>query len=221
MRNKLKKFLKNLPDKPGILGRVKYHETAVLIPLLWENGELYIILEKRASHIRQGDEISFPGGHFSKTEDSNTQETAIRETSEELGITKNTIEVLGQLDSLVSPIGSIIDVFIGELQLEEHNPIVPNLSEVQSILKIPLSFFLENDPEIYKVKLEIKPYHYNKNGDKITTFPTQKLQIPSRYHKPWGGKLQNIYVYKFQGEIIWGITAEILYEMIKIWIQEN
>lgn len=217
MQHKLKKFLKNLPDKPGILGRVKYHETAVLIPLLWENGEIYIILEKRASHIRQGDEISFPGGHFSRTEDKNTQDTAIRETSEELCISPQTIEVLGQLDSLVAPIGSIIDVFIGELQLDEQTPIVPNLSEVQSILKIPLSYFLENDPETYKVKLDIKPYHYNENGELITTFPAQKLNVPSRYHKPWGGKLQNIYVYKFKDEIIWGITAEILYEMIKIW----
>ncbi|MDY6914986.1 MAG: CoA pyrophosphatase [Candidatus Cloacimonadota bacterium] len=217
MQHRLEKFLKNLPETPGILGRNKYHNTAVLIPLMWQQEQLFLILEKRAPHIRQGDEISFPGGHFSKSEDNNTQDTAMRETSEELGISTKKIKVLGQFDSLVAPVGSIIDVFIGELKIEKENQILPNLSEVQSILKIPFTFFIENEPEIYKVKLEIKPYHYKSNGEKITTFPAQKLQVPSRYHKPWGGKLQNIYVYKFKGEVIWGITAEIIYEMIKIW----
>ncbi|VEH40016.1 putative NUDIX hydrolase [Fusobacterium varium] len=85
MREKIVELLKNTKER--IIGQDKYANSAVLIAIAEFNKKEYIILEKRAVEIRQGGEISLPGGRCDE-KDKNSKETAIRETIEELGIPK-------------------------------------------------------------------------------------------------------------------------------------
>jgi len=63
-KDRIRSLQQRLPQWPGILGREKYHSSAILVPLVTINGEEQLLFEKRAPHIKQGSEICFPGGHF-------------------------------------------------------------------------------------------------------------------------------------------------------------
>ena len=89
-----------LVNASDILGKDKYFNSAVLIPLIQVNEELHFLFEKRANHIRQGGEVSFPGGEFDSKKDQSFRQTAIRETSEELGIPAEIIKVMARLEHL-------------------------------------------------------------------------------------------------------------------------
>jgi|TARA_B100001971_G_scaffold27069_1_gene21432 8-oxo-dGTP pyrophosphatase MutT (NUDIX family) len=100
-----------------------------------------ILMTKKAKTLKQhGGEISFPGGKW-QSSDHDLLETAIRETNEELSLSIDRNQILGQLDNVttlnskytITPFISIIDK-------------IPNLkpnSEVESVLHIPLFSFLE------------------------------------------------------------------------------
>src|SRR3712207_8169645 len=65
----------------NVLHAGKYKCAAVMTCLYEEDGEQYIVLEKRANGIRQGGEISLPGGKRD-FQDIDFKMTAIRETSD-------------------------------------------------------------------------------------------------------------------------------------------
>jgi hypothetical protein len=74
---------------------------------------------------------------------------------------------------------------------------------------------LNTNPDIYDIVIEIKPY-VEKNGEKIVLFPTKDLNLPERYHDKWGGIKNKVYVYHTKYGTLWGITAKLVYEFIKI-----
>jgi 8-oxo-dGTP pyrophosphatase MutT (NUDIX family) len=80
-KKELKKLVKNLPDKPGVMARDRYFNSAVLIPIVKIKDEYYLIFQKRAAHIRQGGDICFPGGRKEEN-DKSFKDTALRETYE-------------------------------------------------------------------------------------------------------------------------------------------
>ncbi len=203
----------NLPRFPNVQGREKYVNTAVLVPLIWQNNEYHFLFQKRGINIKQGGEICFPGGKFDQIKDRSYQDTAIRECIEELGIEKNKIIIIGQLDTVIAPMGVAIDPFVGILDIINLQELHINHAEVESIFTLPVSYFKKNSPEIYKVRLEIQPSYINDNGEEIVLFPAKELGLPKRYWKPWGGKKYRVLVYKTNVGIIWGVTAEIIYEI--------
>ncbi len=210
----ISKLKSNLPKTPGILRKEKYFNSAVLIPLIFLNGEYSLLFEKRAVDIRQGGEICFPGGEYDSLLDKSYIDTAIRETVEETGIEKAAIELLGQLDTFIGPMGVTVDPFIAIINIKDINDLPFDKNEVEKLFTVPISFFVNNPPEIYYVKLKFHPEEIDKNGNTIITFPADELKLPSKYSKPWHGKKHEIFVYKTNGEIIWGITAELIREFI-------
>jgi coenzyme A diphosphatase NUDT7 len=213
-KDDLYKLKIKLPSVPGILGKDEYFNSAVLISLVMINGEYNFLFEKRAADIRQGGEICFPGGEYDKAIDSSFQETAIRETAEELGIKKEDILVHGILDTLVGPMGVTVDSFIGTINIPNINTLNFDKREVEKIFVIPVSYFMENEPERYHTRMEINPTDIDINGEKITTLPAKELQLPERYHNAWRGRKHNVYVYRTSEGVIWGITAALINEMI-------
>ena len=94
--NKLALKVQNRTPKPmDVKGRF-----AVLIPLINRNGTWEIIYELRSKNITQPGEVSFPGGKVEHGE--SFMQTAIRETLEELRIDRENINLIGELDFLVS-----------------------------------------------------------------------------------------------------------------------
>jgi peroxisomal coenzyme A diphosphatase NUDT7 len=204
----------SLHPTPSILQKDEFLNTAVLIPLIYIDNEYHFLFEKRSANIRQGGEICFPGGELDESEDSNFEETAIRETIEELGIDKKEIEVIGELGILFGGSGAIIHAFIGELKSKDLNNYNIDKTEVEKIFTIPVSFFLNNPPEVYHVRLESHPYYFNENGEKIILLPVDELKLPARYANPWGIRKRKVLVYKTGEDIVWGMTANLVQEFV-------
>ncbi len=213
-KKEFKNFIKNLPLNAGVMARDRYFNSAVLIPLIKLDGEYFILFQKRAAHIRQGGDICFPGGRYEKEDDS-FMETALRETYEELGIKKKYIKVLGQLDTYVAPIGAVIEPYVALIKKKALKKMVIDTNEVEKTLLIPIRFFKENEPEVYNLKYEVHPYTINEDGEKEVHFPVEELGLPENYQKPWGHKQYKVWVYKYKDEIIWGLTAVIINDLLK------
>ncbi len=184
----------------------------MLIPLFIENNDYSLLFEKRSAKIRQGGEISFPGGEYEPTKDTSLEETAVRETVEELGIEKSKIRMLGSLGTLIAPMGFTLDVFVAVIDINDINNLKHDKNEVEKIFAVPVSYFKKNEPDKYSVRVEANPFITNDSGERVELFPVKELGLPERYHGPWKNGLHRILVYKVAGEVIWGLTAEIIYE---------
>jgi len=214
-KDSLKRLVSNLPKHPNVLGRDNFFNSAVLIPLVKIKGEYHLLFQKRAANIRQGGDICFPGGGFEEGVDKNFKDTAFRETFEELGIEKKDIKILGQLDTYMAPIGAVIESFVARVKKKAYKNMKIDFSEVEKTLLIPISFFKEHEPEEYTLTHEIQPYKIHENGEKEIFFPVEELGLPDTYKKPWGNKRHKVWVYKYEGEVIWGITSVIIKDIIK------
>ncbi|MFL0267726.1 NUDIX hydrolase [Candidatus Clostridium radicumherbarum] len=185
--------------KPSIIG--EYKRSAVMLLLYEEDGETYLIFEERAHNLRhQPGDICFPGGKIEKNEIP--KETAIRETMEELNLKSEDMDLIGEMDYFVSPYGSIMYPFVAKTKA--HN-IYPSKDEVDHIIKVPIKFFLENEPLSYDMEIapnlkEDFPYHLVKGG---------------KNYKFSRGKLPQFF-YKYEGNVIWGFTAMIVKKFAEI-----
>lgn len=191
--------------------RNKILESAVMICILKceEDGKDYIILEKRAEGIRQAGEISFPGGKKDKS-DKNFLETAIRETVEELGIKRENIVNPHYYGSFFFLMGVLLETYICHLKVEKVSDILYNKEEVEKLLIIPLDFFMNNEP----IREEIRVY--NK-----TLFDPNKYSFTKRYSEDWHFPNREIYIYMYENEAIWGMTAEIILDFVRTLKKEG
>ncbi len=213
---KIENLKEKLPKLPGILGKANYFNSAVFIPLIALNNEFHLLFEKRAKNIRQGSEICFPGGEYDPEIDKSFTETAVRETIEELGIEREKISVIGCLDTLVGPMGVTVDPIIGTIKINNIDDLPFDKNEVEKIFTVPLSYFLQTKPDEYHLRTEVQPEYLDENGKKIILFPTKELGLPEIYWKPWHTRKQRILVYKTSEGVIWGLTARLIEEIIRI-----
>nr|WP_288662874.1 LysR substrate-binding domain-containing protein [uncultured Anaerostipes sp.] len=99
---------------PKRIEQEKDKVSAVMIPLIKKNDGYHILFEVRSNKLsQQPGEICFPGGR--READETSMEAAIRETCEELLVSKSDIELYGPLDYFLSPAGLRIDPYLGEL----------------------------------------------------------------------------------------------------------
>lgn len=210
----IEKIPKIFSEYSSIIGKDRYLNSAVLIPITVSNNEEYLLFEKRSVSVRQPGEISFPGGHFDPRFDKDFMDTAIRETVEELGIPKNKITVLGKLGTLVTPMGIIVETFVGKLDCQSLDELKFDSKEVDKTFLVPLNFFFSTQPEIYENQVQLHPFIVDENGNKIDLLPVRELGLPERYANPWKKGKHRVIVYRYQQEIIWGITAELIYELV-------
>ena len=198
----IENILNELKDRtPALMGHQHFKRSSVLIPLIEINGEAHILFEVRSMNLRsQPGDVCFPGGRMDP-EDKSPAHTAIRETSEELGITEQDISEPIPLDYIVNDLGRIIYPFIGKLKDIEN--ITPSPDEVDHIFTVPLSFFLENAPEKYKVHLEIQPED---------NFPYHLIVGGEDYE--WRIRALEELFYRYDDRTIWGLTAKILTHFI-------
>jgi 8-oxo-dGTP pyrophosphatase MutT (NUDIX family) len=207
LENQLVKLSETLKKAPDILGKKsKYRNAAVMITLCYLKGDWYLLFEKRKKSIPQGGEICFPGGTFDPTADTFIKDTAVRETAEELGIRPEQVRILGRLDTLVAAMGTTVDPFVGKLEIKGLEDLNHHKEEVEELFLLPLGWFQENKPEIYDIRIQIVPEN----------LPSAELGLPEKYHTPWEGQTQNVYVYRTEKGIIWGITAELIVELISL-----
>ncbi|MFC2083907.1 NUDIX hydrolase [Bacteroidota bacterium] len=210
----LNKLIKNLPDKPGILGKDEFFNSSVLIPLVKYKNEYNFLFEKRAKNIRQGGEICFPGGEHNPAIDKDFEDTAIRETTEEIGVWHDRIKIVGSLDTIIGPRGVTVDSCIGILSIRNINECTIDRSEVEKIFTVPVSYFETNKPKKYKVISKNIHTFYNDEGIEEDLIPSGKNAMDEHIDKSYREFIRTVLVYKTHGEIIWGITARLIFEVI-------
>ena len=183
---------------PKLENRDHYFEAAVFIPIVETIEGPTLLFQVRSSELEwQPGEICFPGGKIEKT-DASTAAAALRETQEELGLCPEDLELYGELDYFVSPLGLIIHPVIGKILHPEK--IVPCPGEVAEVFTVPLAWFAKTEPQRGKIEVATRP------GQE---FPFEL--VPPSYQKDWRNRSgYEVQFYPYDQWVIWGLTARIL-----------
>lgn len=126
----------------GVKADTPFRQAGVLLPLIWNknNHNWDLLLTQRAMHLKHhAGEISFPGGRFEEC-DINLQQTAKRETQEEVGIDINHIEIIGKLPKQNTISQYQVTPFVGVVDPDYNITIDTN--EVKEAFIVPLSFVI-------------------------------------------------------------------------------
>lgn len=113
---------------------------AVLIPIIERQAGLRVLFTRRADHLaRHAGQVSFPGGRLHEADDDEVA-AALRETEEEVGLSRTFVTVLGELDRYETGTGFAIHPFVGlvrdgfELKIDK--------AEVAEAFEVPLAFLM-------------------------------------------------------------------------------
>jgi 8-oxo-dGTP pyrophosphatase MutT (NUDIX family) len=114
---------------------------AVLVPLIDRPKGMTVLLTQRTAHLHaHAGQISFPGGRMEES-DADAVATALRETEEEVGLTRDRIDVIGRLDTYVTGTGFEITPIVGIVTPPYTLAIDP--FEVAEAFEVPLSYILD------------------------------------------------------------------------------
>lgn len=155
--------------------------SAVLI-LFYPKGEAthFILIQRNTYAGIHSAQISFPGGKQEPGE--SFTETAIREANEEIGIAPNEIEIIMQFTKLyIPPSNFMVYPFLG---ISQQQPVfVPNPTEVEKIIEVPLETFLDDGIVI---------------NTPVNASYRDNIVVPA---------------FNIDGHVVWGATAMILSEL--------
>jgi 8-oxo-dGTP pyrophosphatase MutT (NUDIX family) len=146
-------------------------KAGVLILIYEVENQFFVALTRRTTHVeRHQAQISFPGGRQEPGE--TLEQSALRETCEELGIEAENIDMIGQLTPLYIPLTNYcIYPFVAHMDSE---PLFkPSPYEVSEILEVPLSHLL--DPQTAR--------------EEVWTLRGKNVEVPFFFfdgHKIWG-----------------------------------
>lgn len=144
---------------------------AVLVPLIEHPGGMTVLLTRRtmslASHAGQ---ISFPGGTH-VPQDRSPEDTALRETEEEIGVPRHRVELVGRMNACDTRTGYRVVPVVGLLR----PPVapVPDPAEVAEVFEVPVDFAL--DPANHRSEYRIH------RGER-----REFWVVPYRDHYIWG-----------------------------------
>lgn len=143
-----------------------------------------LILRKTYKGVHSA-QVGFPGGKFEEV-DTTFQDTALRETQEEVGVPSHTISVIRELTELfIPPSNYIVKPYLG---LTAVNPtFIPQESEVEDIIEVPLTEFMDDGILIKK---------------NLSTSYAKSIDVPA---------------FKLQEHIVWGATAMMLNEVRQLF----
>ena len=154
MINQLKKieskpFTTNHGDhdlNPGTRSIGPFIPAAVLIPLVLHMSKTTVLLTRRTEHLaKHPGQISFPGGQVDD-DDNTPEETALRETEEEIGLHRSYIDIIGRLCDYETRTGFRVTPIVAfvnpPFELEQDS------NEVAEFFEVPLAFLL--DPKNYQ-----------------------------------------------------------------------
>ena len=116
---------------------------SAVLALLYPSPEgVALFFTVRSNSLRHhGGQISFPGGGV-EAQDRTPQDTALRETEEELGFSTQDVDVLGKLTPLfIAPSHNIVHPFVGWLPTQPT--LRPDPAEVSSVLIVPVAVLLD------------------------------------------------------------------------------
>lgn len=129
----------------------------------------------------------------------------MRETSEELGISMESINPLGSLNYVVATMGVILHPFVA--YLSEDALLEPNYSEVAEVFTIPLEWLINTEPQEAYMEVATRP---------MGGFPIHLL--PPGYPDDWKRrKSYSVLFYEYNQYVVWGLTAKVLNGFVKLF----
>ncbi len=160
-------------------------KSGVLMCLYEKNGETYTVFIKRIKDGRaHSGQIGLPGGRL-EPQDPDMISTALREAEEEVNISPSEVTVIGQLTKLYIPVSNyLVYPTVGYLSREPL--LIPEPSEVEYIIELPLTAFLKSE-----------------------TLSLAHIQVRE-------GISIRTPAFKVDEHIIWGATAMILNEFVHV-----
>jgi len=140
------------PDDRSNLDEQKIEEknpaiAAVMLLLFQESNQWKIPLILRATYNGvHSNQISFPGGRV-EPQDKSLQNTALRETEEEIGIEPHGIKLLGGLSTLyIPPSNFMVYPFVG--YIEKKIEFKKQVKEVKEIIRHPIADLLDESKKM-------------------------------------------------------------------------
>lgn len=117
--------------------------SAVMMLFYPKNEKAHLILIRRNEYPGvHSAQISFPGGQADPT-DKDLADTALRETFEEIGVTREEIDLVKPFTEIyIPPSNFLVMPYLG---FAMHTPkFVPNPDEVTALIELPLDVFLDD-----------------------------------------------------------------------------
>ncbi len=144
---------------------------AVLLALTERNGELQLLLTERTHTVRDHPgQVAFPGG-VAETHDRDLEQTALRESEEEIGLRPDQVAVAGYLPAIPIITGYAVLPVVGFFDpgfIARTDP-----REVAGVFQVPLNFLLDPANQ--------KPVHREKNGVVLEMY-----EFHYEGHRIWG-----------------------------------
>ena len=153
--------------------------------------DTHVILTKRPDTMpsHQG-EIAFPGGKYDEAVDDSLRAAALREAQEEIGLDPSLVEVVAELDSLVTVMGRfVLTPFVG--LLSARPTLARDPTEVVSVFDVGIAELLDD-----------------------ATFREERWDVPAGVGVT-PGRDRPIHFFELPGETVWGATARILASLLE------
>ena len=170
---------------PSVIAEWEARPAAVLIPLFHDAGQWHVLLTERTDLVEDHKgQVAFPGGRVD-AQDADRVATALREAEEEVGLKREDVTVLGQIDELITVSQYRITPVIGTFPW----PYAFTLSqtELSEVFTVPLCWLAE------PANLEVRQ---------------RQPLIP--------GRPIEVYYFHYNGHTIWGVTARIILNLLRI-----
>ena len=159
----------------------KVVRAAVLIPLVQKQDGLSVLLTQRTNHLRDhAGQISFPGGRMDPG-DVGPEDTALRESHEEIGLKSDRVELIGSLPEYLTVSGYRVNPIVGLVKPQAEY--VLDEFEVADVFEVPLGFLMN------PANHEIRVYESGQGARRFYAMPYEGRFI-------WGataGMLRNLY----------------------------
>lgn len=158
---------------------------AVLIPLLRQGTSWHMLLTRRNADLPEhSGQVAFPGGR-ADPEDRTPEETALRETQEEIGIAPQDVHILGKLPSYHTITNYMVTPIIGLIPWPY--PLRPAPHEVTRVFTVPLDWLAD------EANHEIR-FH---------PLPGPRNPVPV------------VYFSAYDGEVLWGASARFTLALLR------
>jgi 8-oxo-dGTP pyrophosphatase MutT (NUDIX family) len=114
---------------------------AVLVPIITHPSGLTVLFTQRTAHLKaHSGQVSFPGGR-AEPGDASPEETALRESEEEIGLPRARVEVVANLPEYFTRTGFRVTPVVG--LIAPPLELVPDPREVDAVFEVPLAFLLD------------------------------------------------------------------------------
>ncbi|NVM17925.1 MAG: CoA pyrophosphatase [Candidatus Lokiarchaeota archaeon] len=196
-----------------------FTSSAVLFSIIPYKDKPYdlILIHRSNQGTRHRGEMSFPGGKFEEDKDKSLNDTALRETEEEIGVSKDYIKIIGCLDDFPTMTKYIITPFVAII--DKNQKLIKQESEVQRILKIPIDFFTsktqfrEQAIDVDGNKFPVFYFYYldQENGQKYTVWGATAYMIVTFIEMLYGFTFSDLGLKRFKLEKIKDLKEYIKY----------